>query len=63
MCPTSKFIHGYKYEASGVDGLVDRRGNAKPENELTKAELLRQENRMLQAKQKDKKMEIALLKN
>lgn len=51
-----------KYEASGVDGLVDRRGKAKPEDELTEAERLRQENRMLQAKLKDREMEIALLK-
>ena len=51
-----------KYEASGVDGLVDRRGKAKPEDELTEAERLCQENRMLQAKLKDKEMEIALLK-
>ena len=51
-----------KYEVSGVDGLVDRRGKAKPEDELTEAERLRQENHMLQAKLKDKEMEIALLK-
>ena len=51
-----------KYEACGVDGLVDRRGKAKPEDELTEAERLRQENRMLQAKLKDKEMESALLK-
>ena len=51
-----------KYEASGVDGLVDRRGKSKPEDELTEAERLRQENRMLQAILKDKEMEIALLK-
>ena len=51
-----------KYEASGVDGLVDRRGKAKPEDELTEAERMRQENRMLQAKLRDKEMEIALLK-
>ena len=51
-----------KYEACGVDGLVDRRGKAKPEDELTEAERLRQENRMLQAMLKDKEMEIALLK-
>ena len=51
-----------KYEACGVDGLVDRRGKAKPEDELTEAERLRQENRMLQAMLKDTEMEIALLK-
>lgn len=45
-----------------MDGLVDRRGKAKPEEELTEAERLRQENRMLQAKLRDKEMEIALLK-
>lgn len=52
-----------KYEADGVDGLVDRRGKTKPEDELTEAERLCQENKMLQAKLKDKEMEIALLKN
>lgn len=51
-----------KYEAAGVDGLVDRRGKTKPKDELTEAERLHQENRMLQAKLKDKEMEIALLK-
>jgi len=51
-----------KYEAGGVDALVDRRGKAKPEDKLTETERLRQENRMLQAKLKDKEMEIALLK-
>ena len=52
-----------KYEASGVDGLVDRRGKDKPEDELTEAKRLRQEKRMLQVMLKDKEMEIALLKN
>ena len=51
-----------KYEADGVNGLVDRRGKAKPEDELSEAERLHQENRILQAKLKDKEMEIALLK-
>ena len=51
-----------KYEEKGVRGLTDRRGKAKPENELTEADRLRQENRILQAKIKDQEMEIALLK-
>lgn len=51
-----------KYEEAGVNGLVDRRGKAKPRDELTEAERLRQENKILQAKLKDKEMEIALLK-
>ena len=51
-----------KYEEKGVQGLTDRRGKAKPENELTEADRLRQENKILQAKIKDQEMEIALLK-
>ena len=51
-----------KYEEKGVEGLTDRRGKAKPENELSEAERLRQENKILQAKIKDKEMEIAILK-
>ena len=51
-----------KYEENGVSGLTDRRGKAKPENELTEKERLRQENKILQAKIKDQEMEIALLK-
>ena len=51
-----------KYEEKGVQGLTDRRGKAKPENELTEEDRLRQENKILQAKIKDQKMEIALLK-
>ena len=39
----------------------DRRGKAKPENELTE-DRLRQENKILQAMIKDQEMEIALLK-
>ena len=52
----------HKYEEKGVEGLTDRRGKAKPENELTEADRLRQENKILQAKIKDQEMEIALLK-
>ena len=51
-----------KYEEKGVNGLTDRRGKAKSENELTEEERLRQENKILQAKIKDQEMEIALLK-
>ena len=51
-----------KYEEKGVQGLIDKRGKNKPENELTGEERLRQENKILQAKIKDQEMEIALLK-
>ncbi len=51
-----------KYEEKGVNGLTDRRGKTKPENELTEEDRLRQENKILQAKIKDQEMELALLK-
>ncbi len=51
-----------KYEENGVDGLIDRRGKAKPEERLTEADRLRMENKILQAKIKDKEMELKLLK-
>ena len=57
-------IYGWlrKYEEKGVKGLTDRRGKAKPEDELTEEDRLRQENKILQARIKDQEMEIALLK-
>ena len=51
-----------KYETKGAEGLVDRRGKAKPEEELMEADKMRIENKILQAKLKDKEMEIAILK-
>ncbi len=53
----------HKYEAKGTDGLTDHRGKAKRESELTEADKLRMENKILQAKIKDQEMEIAILKN
>ena len=55
-----KWVH--KYEEKGVEGLSDRRGKAKPDDELTEADRLRMENKILQAKIKDMEMENALLK-
>ena len=52
----------HKYEAKGVDGLTDRRGKPKPEDEFTEADRLRMENKVLQAKLKEQEMEIKLLK-
>ena len=51
-----------KYEAKGAEGLADRRGKAKPDNELTETERLRMENKILRAQLKEKEMETALLK-
>ena len=54
-----------KYEQSGRDGLVDRRGKAlppKPEAELTPEEKLRREVGRLKAANEDLALENALLK-
>jgi transposase-like protein len=51
-----------KYAEKGVDGLLDKRGKRKPLDEMNEVERLRAENRMLQAENKRKDMEIAVLK-
>lgn len=52
-----------KYERSGIDGLIDRRGRsssgAEPVSEIDR---LRAENKMLRSKEKRQQMEIDLLK-
>ena len=51
-----------KYEEKGVDGLLDRRGKAKSENELTELDRLKAENKMLAAKNQELQMEIDVIK-
>ena len=51
-----------KYEEDGIDGLVDRRGKRKTEDDMTEVEKLRAEIRLLKAKQVKAKMEISFLK-
>lgn len=52
----------HKYEKDGVNALVDRRGKAKTESELTDTDRLRLENKMLEAKNIELEMEVRLLK-
>jgi transposase-like protein len=51
-----------KFEESGIDGLLDRRGKSKPEEQLTEVEKLKAEMKLLEAKNKRLEMENALLK-
>ena len=51
-----------KYEEKGINALVDRRGKAKPENELTELDRLKAENKMLAAKNQELQMEIDVIK-
>ena len=51
-----------KYDEKGIDGLIDRRGKAKPEHELTEMDRVRAEYKMLEAKNIELEMENRLLK-
>lgn len=51
-----------KYEKNGVEGLVDRRGKSKTQEEMTEVERLRAEKKLMQAEIEQKSMEIDLLK-
>lgn len=52
-----------KYEEKGIDGLSDNRGKSKTTDEMNEIEKLRHENKLLQAKLKEKEMEIDVIKN
>ena len=51
-----------KYEKGGVKSLQDRRGKRKSVEEMSELEKLRAENKLLQAENKRKQMELDLLK-
>lgn len=57
-------VYGWvkKYEQKGVEGLLDRRGHRKPEDEMSELEKLRAENRLLKAQNKRQEMEMEFLK-
>ena len=51
-----------KYQEKGIEGLLDRRGRTKPENEMSDLEKLWSENRLPKAQNKRQEMEMAFLK-
>lgn len=51
-----------KYQSDGVEGLVDKRGKRKTENEMSDLEKLRAENKLLQAEKQKAELEVTFLK-
>lgn len=51
-----------KYETSGIDGLLDRRGRIKPKEEMNELDRLRAENHLLKAENTRQKMEVLFIK-
>lgn len=51
-----------KYEERGIDGLIDRRGKAKAESDLTEIDRLKAQNQILEAEKRRLEMEINVLK-
>ena len=51
-----------KHEHKGIDGLIDGRGEPKPEPDLTEIDRLNAQNRILEAEKKRLEMEINVLK-
>ena len=51
-----------KYEKGGVKALQDRRGKRKDENEMSELEKLKAQNKLLEAENLRKQMEIDFLK-
>lgn len=51
-----------KYETKGIQGLQDKRGINKPENEMSELDKLRVENKILRAEKEKAEMEASFLK-
>lgn len=62
MSHTVKFIPAKKYDVQGDDGLTDRRGRHKTDEEVNELERLRRENIRLKRQLQEKDMLNELLK-
>lgn len=51
-----------KYEEKGIDGLIDRRGKAKPESEISEIDRLKAQNKLLESEKLRLEMEVNVLK-
>ena len=51
-----------KYKENGVEGLEDRRGCSKPEEEKSEIEKLKAENKILRSEKRQVEMELSFLK-
>ena len=56
------YSRGKKYDANGEDGLTDKRGHHKTDDEVDELERLRRENLRLKRQLEEKDMVVELLK-
>lgn len=56
------YLWVHKYEQKGIDGLIDGRGKAKAESDMTEIDRLKAQNQILEAEKKRLEMEINVLK-
>jgi len=52
----------HKYESDGVEALQDRRGKTKPKDQMSELEILRAQNKLLEAENRRKPIKIDFLK-
>lgn len=57
-------VYGWvqKYNAKGIEGLLDQRGKRKSKDEMSELEKLRAENKILQAEKRRAELEVTFLK-
>lgn len=56
------YLWVHKYEQKGIDGLIDGRGKAKAESDMTEIDRLKAQNQILEVEKKRLEMEINVLK-